>query len=93
MNLRKVIFEAWIRCYCYNNTYLLFVKRRFRKRGNMLIAISAPYVLLHWFLFSLYEVLIGKKYISHVMKNDNDKQFKHEIAMVSISKNEAPYIK
>lgn len=93
MNLRKVIFEAWIRCYCYNNTYLLFVKRRFRKWGNMLIAISAPYVLLHWFLFSLYEVLIGKRYISHVMKNDNDKQFNHEIAMVSISKNEAPYIK
>ena len=93
MSLGKLKFEAWIRCYCYNNSYLLLVKRHFRKWSNVLIAISSPYILLHWTIASLYEVLIGKRVVAHVMRNDDDKEFKHEIAMVSISKNEAPYIK
>ena len=93
MNLGKLKFEAWIRCYCYNNTYLLFLLRHSIKWSNVLIAISSPYILLHWAIASLYEVLIGKGVIAHVMINDEDKEFKHEIAMVSISKNEAPYIK
>ena len=86
-------FAAWIRCYCYNNAYLLFVKRKYRKVGNALIALSAPYILLRWGIFSLFEILIGKSVVAHVMRKDKEKSFKHEIAMVSISKNEAPYIK
>lgn len=48
MNIDKLKFEAWIRCYCYNNAYILFVKRKWRRLGNVIIALSAPYILL-WF--------------------------------------------
>ena len=58
----------------------------------MLIAFSAPYILLRWGVLSLYEVLVGKNLVAHAMKSDMDKDFKYEIAMVSISKNEGPYI-
>lgn len=93
MNIDKLKFEAWIRCYCYNNAYILFVKRKWRRLGNVIIALSAPYILLRWALLSLFEVLVGENLVARIMKSDNKKQFGHEIAMVSISKNEAPYIK
>lgn len=93
MKLGKLKFEAWIRCYCYSNAYLLRIKRKHRKWSNALIAVSAPYILLRWGGISLYEVLIGKKMVARAMQKDKRKQFEHEIAMVSISKNEGPYIK
>ena len=93
MKLSRLKFEAWIRCYCYNNAYILFIKRKWRRWSNILIALSAPYILLRWAIFSLYEVLVGKNIVARIMRNDNRRQFRHEIAMVSISKNEAPYIK
>lgn len=46
MNIDKLKFEAWIRCYCYNNAYILFVKRKWRRLGNVTIALSAQYILL-----------------------------------------------
>lgn len=93
MKLGKIKIAVWIRCYCYNNAYLLFIKRRYRKWSNMLIVLSAPYILLRWAFLPLYEVLIGRYIVARVMQNDMNKKFKHEIAMVSISKNEGPYIK
>ena len=93
MDIGKLKFEAWIRCYCYNNAYLLLLKRRFRRWSNVLIAISSPYILLRWGIASLYEVLIGKRIVAHEMIRDKQKHFEHEIAMVCISKNEGPYVK
>lgn len=93
MSFGRLIFAAWIRCYCYNNAYILFVKRKWRRLSNVIIAFSAPYILLRWALFSLFDVLVGKNLVARIMKNDNKKQFRHEIAMVAISKNEASSIK
>lgn len=93
MKLGRLKFEAWIRCYCYNNAYLLFVKRKCRKWSNLLIVLSAPYIIIRWVILSLSEALLGKRIVAHIMRNDNEKHFKYELAMVSISKNEAPYIR
>lgn len=93
MNYKNLKFEAWIRCYCYNNAYLLYLKRRFRKCSNALVLISSPYLLLCWFLSALYETLFAKRAVGRKMRNEVKETFSHELAMVSISKNEGPYIK
>ncbi len=93
MNFSKIKFEAWIRCYCYNNAYLLHLKRKYPKYSNCLIAISFPYIIFRWMCVSCYEFAIGEKIISRMMKCENDIHFCHELGMVSISKNEGPYIR
>ena len=93
MNFSKIKFEAWIRCYCYNNAYLLHLKRKYPKYSNCLIAISFPYIILRWVCVSCYEFAIGEKVISRMMKCEKDIHFCHELGMVSISKNEGPYIR
>ena len=86
-------FYLWIRCYCYNNAYLLYLKRNHRKLSNVIIALSAPYILLRWASLAFYEWAIGKKLIAAKVAKDNLRHFDHEMAMVSISKNEGPYVK
>lgn len=94
MNFSKSIFSIWIRCYCYNNEYLLFLRRKYSKRKSaFFIMLSLPYILVRWLSLSIYETLFGKRLIHKRMSNDLKINFDHEIAMVSISKNEGPYIK
>ena len=93
MTIGRLKFEAWIRCYCYNNVYLLHLKRKYRKWSNLLIVISLPYLILRWICVSCYEFFIGKRIISRRMKREKDIHFRHELGMVSISKNEGPYIR
>lgn len=92
MSIERLGFVAWIRCYCYNNAYLLHLKRKYRKWSNLLIAMSSPYILLRWVFVAFYEVVIGEWIVSRMMKKDSLRHFKYELAMVSISKNEGPYI-
>ncbi len=86
-------FYLWIRCYCYNNAYLLYLKRNHRKVSNVVIALSAPYIILRWAFLAFYEWAIGKRLIAAKVAKDNLRHFDHEMAMVSISKNEGPYVK
>lgn len=91
--IEKLKFEAWIRCYCYNNAYLLRLKRRFRGLCNILVLLSLPYLLLCWLLSVLFETLYAKRAVSRIMKKEDRRSFTHELAIVAISKNEGPYIK
>lgn len=93
MNVKNIGFEAWIRCYCYNNSYLLYLKRNFKKWGNVIIAFSAPYLLLKWLFISVSEVLFAERLVANFMRKNMNSYFNYELAMVAISKNEAPYIK
>lgn len=93
MNFGKIKFEAWIRCYCYNNAYLLRLKRKHRRWSNFLIVLSSPYILLRWLFYALYEAVIGERRVLHIMKMEKTCKFAHELAMVSISKNEGLYVK
>lgn len=95
MNFKKRLFKYWIKCYCYNNTYILWAKRNIRPAylSNLLLLVTSPYILVTWVISIIYEGIIGKKKIHKFILIEESKQFKHDLAMVSISKNEGPYIK
>lgn len=52
-----------------------------------------PYLTIRMIVLYLLEELFCKKYVSNILCHERNDNFSHEIAMVSISKNEAPYIK
>lgn len=94
MSLKSSTFSYWIRCYSYNNEYILYLKRNIHPNYicNALLFISLPYLLLRWVILYIYEISIGKRLIDKFVKSDRNKKFQHQIAIVVISKNEGPYI-
>lgn len=46
MNLKQKTFNYWIRCYLYNNKYILFLRRRRSHLSDMIMLLSLPYLLL-----------------------------------------------
>ena len=89
----NIKFVFWTRCYCHNNEYILFLKRRFRKISNILLVFSMPYLAIRMLILCLLEDFFCKQCVSNILCHERNETFSHEIAMVSISKNEAPYIK
>lgn len=93
MNLKQKTFNYWIRCYLYNNKYILFLQRRRSHLSDMILLLSLPYLLLRWGILVFMENLYGKYRIKREMGKEQNLNFVHELAMVSISKNEGPYIR
>lgn len=93
MNLKQKTFNYWIRCYLYNNKYILFLRRRRSHLSDMILLLSLPYLLLRWGILVFMENLYGKYRIKREMGKEQNLNFVHELAMVSISKNEGPYIR
>lgn len=95
MSLKTKTFSLWIKCYIYNNEYILYLKRNVRNSFicNTILLISIPYLIIRWCGIYIYEQIIGKYLIDKKIKAENDIEFPHEIALVTISKNEGPYIK
>lgn len=94
MSLKQSTFKYWIRIYCYNNILILRIKRRIRSSflSNLILLLCSPYILCNYWLTRLYEIAVGFKKVHKLMQVDSVKQFEHEIAIVSISKNEGPYL-
>ena len=59
----------------------------------MLLLLLSPFILVKSLLCGLYECVWGKYAIARKFSKESSASFKHEVAMVSISKNEGPYIK
>lgn len=95
MNILHAIFPLWIRCYCYNNNYILSIKRRINNKILYIIILifSIPYILFNYFYSIIYEKIYGFNFVLTENQKDYSKSFEHELAMVCISKNEGPYIK
>lgn len=88
-----MLFKVWIRCYCYNNKFVLHLKRNMRRWSNVLLLLCSPYLLLRWACLASYECLIGKRLANRELLKDRKRSFKYDIALVSISKNEGPYVR
>ena len=69
------------------------LKRRCRKSSNLLLLLLSPYIIMKAGLYAIYEGVWGKYAIARKTTKESVSTYRHEIAMVSISKNEAPYIK
>lgn len=95
MGLKQKTFFKWIRCYCYNNEFILLIKRHIKNNilSNIVLFIFSPYLLMRWGVSELYEKLYAIKHINKLNFIDKNKIFKYELGIVCIAKNEAPYLK
>ena len=93
MGLKEKTFKYWIHCYLYNNRYILYLQQKKKKCKykcfyDLLLLVSLPYMVFRWGILFIYENLYGKRNVNRKMNEERYKDFKHEIAIVSISKNE-----
>jgi Domain of unknown function. len=95
MSLKQKTFSYWIRIYCYNNNLILPIKRNIKNgiTSNLLLLFLSPYILLNYILTYIYEQIYGYKRVENIMKNEQKTKFEYEIGLVSIAKNEGPYLR
>lgn len=95
MRILHSIFPLWIKCYCYNNEYILYIKRHINNKilYKIIFTFSLPYILIQYLYLIIYEKIYSINFVLKQNIKDYTKSFKHELAMVCISKNEGPYIK
>lgn len=91
--IKRKLLKYWIGVYYYNNELILWLKRSCRKSSNLLLLLLSPYIIMKAGLYAIYEGVWGKYAIARKNTKESASTYRHEIAMVSISKNEAPYIK
>ena len=91
--IKRKLLKYWIGVYYYNNELILWLKRSCRKSSNLLLLLLSPYIIMKAGLLAIYEGVWGKYAIARKITKESASTYRHEIAMVSISKNEAPYIK
>ena len=91
--IKRKLLKYWIRVYYYNNELILWLKRNCRKSSNLLLLLLSPYIFMKAGLYAIYERVWGKYVVARKITKERASTYRHEIAMVSISKNEAPYIK
>lgn len=58
-----------------------------------MLLILLPFILLRYIILNAYERLYGFKHVDKLNKEEKNKTFNYKLAMVSIAKNEGPYIK
>lgn len=94
--LKQNLFKYWFHCYSYNNNYILWIKRHIKYNfiSNFILLITFPYILLNYFIAIIYENIWAIRRCRKKTEEENKRiLFKYKLAMVSISKNEGPYIK
>lgn len=95
MSLKHKTSKYWIKMYCYNNALILPIKRRIKNEvcSNLLLLLLSPYIIANYLFTICYERVWGFRKVRKRMEKDRNVSFKHELALVSISKNEGPYIR
>lgn len=98
MDIKTMFFNVWIRCYSYNNKFVLNNRRgraksRYKWLYDAALAMSSPWFMMRWCASVLYENLYEKTNIHRKMEREKGMVFKHEMAFVAIAKNEEPYIR
>lgn len=94
MSLKTKTFRYWIHIYLYNNRFILPIKRGIKNPffSNLILLICSPYILLNYLFSKLYENIFGFNKVKRIIEKEKATVFKHEFAIVSISKNEGTYI-
>ena len=92
----QMYFNLWVHIYYYNNRFLLSFGRNKKykgtKLGKVILGLTSPYIITRWLVSALLEK-ICIPYIKRANRKDDKRIFTYELAIVSIAKNEGPYIK
>ena len=92
MNKGKYILKCWTTIYYYNNQCILRLKRNHRKYSNAILLLISPYIIIRFLICKLLEPGFAIS-VSARRKKEQKRIFNHELAIVSIAKNEGPYVK
>ena len=93
MKITKLtILNIKIKCYYYNIVTCLYLRRTIKNRmvSNIILITLIPFFLIKWFIYSIIDIILKEAIENKKRKEIN---FKHNIAIVAICKNEGPYIK
>lgn len=90
--LYRIKFEIWLDCFIYNNRYILWLRRDHRKISVPVLLLTSPYLLINWIGSAVYAKTIGRLVVASKIRKDNNREFKHDVAIVAIAKNEGLYI-
>lgn len=82
-------------CYERNIKLCLSINKNSHSKASKLIkfCLCSPYMLIRWLCAYIYENSIGKGTVVRINKEDANKTFESDLAVVAIAKNEAPYIR
>lgn len=86
-------FESWLDMFILNNAYILKLRRDYRKISKPILFLTLPYIVLNWGIKSLYHNTVGKIKVVQILRNERTIDFKYEVAIVAIAKNEGLYVR
>ncbi len=86
-------FEAWLDLFILNNSYILKLRRDYRRISKPILLLTFPYIVINWLVRNLYHNTIGKVQVTRRLKNEREITFNHEVAIVAIAKNEGLYLR
>ncbi|WP_455659481.1 glycosyltransferase family 92 protein [Phocaeicola faecalis] len=88
----KKYFKYFKYLYFYNERIILPLKRSLNNWSYLVFILISPILIVNFVLSVIYEHTIGEILVHYQMKKDMKGSFVHDIAIVSISKNEGPYL-
>lgn len=91
MNINLLILKTWTRILYYNNIFIISLKRNNKQHYKIRLLIWAPYILLKALIYFLLEPIFSLK-VKYLKNKEKNKDFKYELGIVTIAKNEGPYI-
>lgn len=93
MTLKQRTFKYWIKLYLYNNALILPIKRKYKGiGGDFLLLLCSPYIIFNMVFTIIYEYVYGFSRIEKAIEKEKMRKFKYELAVVTCSKDEAPYL-
>lgn len=93
-NVKLKLMNIAIKCYYYSIPMCINIKREIQNKylRYMVFVLVLPILLWKWIVGYIAEVTYGRKRVMRIKKNDARRNFEHELAIVSIAKNEGKYI-
>lgn len=83
-----------VQCYYYSIPMCINIKRGIHNKylKYCVFAIAFPILLWNWLTGSIIERTWGRKTVERIKREDESREFDHELAIVAIAKNEGKYI-
>lgn len=58
-SISYIQFELWLDCFIYNNRYILWLRRNYKKYTNFILLLTSPYICLIGCYAKYMLVLLG----------------------------------
>lgn len=91
IDMNLLILKTWTRILYYNNILIIKLRRNNKQHYKTKLIVCSPYILLKALICFLLEPILSLK-VNYLKSQEKNKVFKYELGIVTIAKNEGPYI-